>query len=95
MKPIKKFELFDWDEHEDDELVVKYAKYIISSYLDKTDDDDDTLESVFAEIADNDELEEEQQEWVINELQDYLLKLYRESKKVRTLMNIDSKKYNL
>jgi len=94
MKSVKKFEEYEMDT-DYGEIANEYSKLIVSRYIDKKEDDDETLESVLAQVVEDDELEEEQQMWIISELQDYLLKLYRESKKVRTLLNIKANKYNL
>lgn len=91
MKSVKKFEEYELD-LENSNFTNEYAKLIISTYLDKKDDE--TLESVYAEIIEGDELEE-QQNLIIRELQMYLLVLWKESKKVRTLINISANKYNL
>ena len=88
---IKKFESYTIDT--DDDISIEYAKLIVSAYIDKKDDE--SLESVYAEIVKGDELEEDQAYIIKNELQDYLYKLFEEAKKIRPIIEIEASKYNI
>lgn len=90
---IKKFnEKYELDLDYGD-ISEEYCKVIISTYLDKKSEE--TLESVFAEIAKRDNLEEDQEYIIKNTLQDYLYNLFEEAKEIRTLQQIEQNKYNL
>lgn len=88
---IKKFESYTIDN--DGDIAEEYSKLIISTYIDKKDDE--TLESVYAEIVKGDDLDEDQAYIIKNELQDYLYRLYEESTKIRPIIEIDASKYNI
>ena len=91
MKKIKKFEEYELDV-DGGEIAQEYAKLIISTYIDRTNE---TIESVYAEVIKGDQLDEDQAYIIKQELQDYLYNLYEESSKIRKIIDIDAKKYNL
>ena len=88
---IKKFEKYEFDL--DNEISKEYVKLIISTYIDKKNDE--TLESVYADIITGDELDEDRAYIIKNELQDYLYELFKEAKDIKKIIEIDAKKYNL
>lgn len=88
---IKKFEKYELDL--DGEIAEEYAKLIISTYLDKKNDE--SLESVFAEIIRKDELGEDEEYIIKNILQDYLYNLFEDASKIKKVHEIEAKKYNL
>ena len=87
---IKKFESYKLG---DDDITIEYCKLIISTYIDKKDDE--TLESVYADIVKGDELDENQAYIIKNELQDYLYNLFEDAKKIRPILKIAASKYNI
>lgn len=91
MKKVKQFEEYTLDL--DGNISEEYAKLIISTYIEKKDDE--TLESVYADIINGDELDEDQAYIIKNELQDYLYNLYEEAKNIRKIIEIDANTYNL
>ena len=89
---LKKFEEYEID-NDGDNIAIEYAKYIISEYLDKKNDE--TLESVYSEIIKGDKLDEELEYIIKNELQDYLYNLYENARKIRKIIKITADKYKL
>jgi len=89
---IKKFEKYTID-FDGDDLGTEYSKLIISTYLDKKDDS--TLESVYAEIVKEHNIEEEHEYIIKNTLQDYLYNLYDDATRIRKIVEIEAKKYNI
>ena len=87
---IKKFESYKLG---DDDITIEYCKLIISTYIDKQDDE--TLESVYADIIKGDELDDDQAYIIKNELQDYLYNLFQDAKKIRPIIEIEASKYNI
>lgn len=92
MKNIKKFEEYKIDV-EGDDIAIEYVKYIISQYCDRKNDE--SLESVYADVIKGDDLDEDQAYIIKNELQDYLYNLYEEAEKIRKIIEIDANKYNI
>jgi len=92
MKSIKKFEEYELDV-DGGEIAEEYVKLIISEFIDKKNDE--TLESVYADVIRDDQLDDEQEYIIKNELQDYAYTLFEQSKNIRKLIEIDSKKYNI
>jgi len=76
---IKKFEKYTID-FDGDDLGTEYSKLIISTYLDKKDDS--TLESVYAEIVKEHNI-------------DYIYNLYDDATRIRKIVEIEAKKYNI
>lgn len=88
---IKKFEKYELDI--DGEIAEEYAKLIISTYLDKKNEE--SLEEIFADIIKGNNLQESEEYIVKNTLQDYLYQLFEEAKEIKKIYQIGSKKYNL
>ena len=92
-KLIKKFEEYTLDVDTGD-MAEEYAKLILSTYIDKQDGE--SLESVYKEVIVGDKLDDQEQEEVIKTaLTHYLHKLYKDSKYIRNVLDIESNKYNL
>ena len=91
MESIKKFEEYELDY--ENEMSEEYAKLILSTYIDKKNDE--SLESVYADIIRDDETAVEHEYIIKNNLQDYLYNLYSEAKNIRKIIDIDSGKYNM
>ena len=95
---FKTFEEYKDFDAEYSDLAKEYAKLIISTYIDKKDEDY-TLEYVFADIIEGDELHEDQEIMIKESLTDYLENLLEESKKIRDVDEIQSdrneKKFNI
>jgi len=91
MKHIKIFEKYELDF--DSDIGEEYAKLIISTYIDKKNDE--TLESVYCDIIKKDKLAEYQEYIVKNILQDYLYELFEKSKEITNVIEIETKKYNI
>jgi len=89
---LKKFEEYTLD-IDSGEIAQEYCKLIISTYLDKKNDE--TLESVYAKIIIGDEIEEGNAYIIKNEMQDYLYNLYEEAKKIRKIIEIEKDKFNI
>ncbi len=95
MKNIKTFEKYEnFDAEYSGDIAEEYAKLIIAEFIDRQDDIS-TLESVYAEIIKGDELDEDQQLMIHESLIRYLKDLHKDAKKIRTLEEIESEKYNL
>lgn len=95
MKNIKTFEKYEnFDAEYSGDITEEYAKLIIAEFIDRQDDIS-TLESVYAEIIKGDELDEDQQLMIHESLIRYLKDLHKDAKKIRTLEEIESEKYNL
>ena len=92
---LRKFEEYTIDIDNGDDISKEYVKLIISTYLDKKENENETLESVYADIINKDELDEDQAYIIKNELQDYLYNLYEEAKNIREIIEIDANKYNV
>jgi hypothetical protein len=91
---FKTFEEYkDFDVEYSGDISEEYAKMIISEYIDKKDDS--TLESVYAEIIKGDQLDEDQEIMIQESLTNYLKQLYKDSKKIRNVVEIDSNKFNI
>ena len=88
---LKRFEAYTIDT--DDDIAIEYAKLIISEYIDKKNDE--TLESVYADIIKGDEIAESEAYIIKNQLQDYLYGLFEEDKEIRKIQDIATSKYNL
>lgn len=91
MKKVKKFEEYTLDV--DGEIAIEYVKLIISKYIDKKNDE--SLESVYADVIKGDDLDKEQAYIIKNEMQDYLYNLFEDAKKIRSLIEIEKDKYNI
>ena len=89
---LKRFEKYQLD-IDSGEIDQEYCKLIISTYLDKKNDE--TLESVYAKIIIGDEIEEGNAYIIKNEMQDYLYNLYEEAKKIRSIIEIKKDKFNI
>ncbi len=75
------------------EKLLKNCKLIISTYLDKKNDE--TLESVYAKIIIGDEIDKGSAYIIKNELQDCLYNLYEDAKKIRSIIEIEKDKFNI
>lgn len=90
---IQKFnEKYDLDLEYDD-ITVEYAKLIISTYIDKKNEE--TLESVFLDVIKGDDLDDDRAEMIKSELLDYLKNLYNDAKVIRKIHEIEADRYNL
>jgi hypothetical protein len=91
MENIKKFEKYTID-IDLGEIGEEYAKYIISKFIDS---DDITLEKVYADLINRDDLDDSQAYIIKNEILVYLSYLINEAKKIRDILTINAEKYNL
>ena len=90
---IKKFnEKYKIDE--EGEISEEMAKFILSEYLDKKLDSA-TLEDVFRDIIDTDELDEDQEYIIKQELIELTYNIAQQANKIRKKIKIDTDKYNL
>jgi hypothetical protein len=90
---IKKFnENYNIDYEGD--IGTEYAKFILSEYIDK-ELDGKSLQEIFIEIVESDELEESQEYIVIQELKEVCYDIYKQSQKLKTKIEYDSSKYNI
>lgn len=92
MKVQKFNEKYDLDLEYDD-ITVEYAKLIISTYIDKKNEE--TLESVFLDVIKGDDLDDDRAEMIKPELLNYIKNLYNDAKSIRQIHEIESDKYNL
>ena len=88
---LKRFEAYTLDT--EDDIAIEYAKLIVSTYIDKKNEE--TLESVYVDIIKGDEIDESEAYIIKNELQDYLYSLYKEAAKIIKIQDIETSKYNL
>jgi len=90
---IKKFnEKYEIDG--EGEIAEEMAKIILSEYLDRKIDDV-TLEDVFRDIIDGDELDETQEYIIKQELMDLTYNINQDAHKIRNKTQIEADKYNL
>lgn len=92
MKDIKRFEKYKMDIDQGD-LGEEYAKYVVSKYIDSPDNI--TLEKVYADLVNKDNLDESQAYIIKNEILVYISYLLNEAKKIRDILTINAEKYNL
>lgn len=90
---IQKFEKYNIDMNCDD-IAEEHAKLILSEYLDKMSDGL-TLEDVFRNVVDTDELEEDIEYMIKQALIELTYNIKNDVSKLRTKMEYDSDKYNL
>lgn len=90
---IKKFnEKYEIDF--DGDIAEEHAKIILSEYLDKMLDGL-TLEEVFRDIVDGDELEEDQEYMIKQALIDLTYNINNDANNIRSKLEYNSDKYNL
>lgn len=78
----------------EDDIGTEYAKYIISKFIDK-ENDGASIESIYKEVIEDEDLDEHQAEIVKYMIETWLSNTLKFAKKIRPLFQIDSDKYNL
>jgi hypothetical protein len=89
---IKKFEKYNID-IENVDIPEEYAKLIVSQYID-TDLDNISIEDIFADIIKSDQLYD-QADIIKQEMLTYIKKLFNDTRKIRSIEEIDAQKYNI
>jgi deoxyxylulose-5-phosphate synthase len=89
---IKKFEKYNID-IENGDIPEEYAKLIVSQYID-TDLDNISIEDIFADIIKSDQLYD-QADIIKQEMLTYIKKLFNDTRKIRSIEEIDAQKYNI
>jgi len=90
---LKKFEKYIVDIDGGDDISLEYAKLIISTYIDNSNNE--SLESVYADIIKGDDLDEEQEAMIQESLTFLLKNWYIASKNIRKVVEIDKDKFNI